>query len=141
MASTSDNVELLLLSQVNELNSITGYTDCEVLIFFLLRMFHSIDQLFCTEYVNVQMMSTISEVSVQNLSQVSNLFRFTVTQSFRVDALCIGNTVKSPVIRQLGNRVQRSNQTILFCTIRGAAPGANGVNALRPSGVAPVASP
>ena len=36
MSLTSDNVELLLACQVDELNSVTTYTDGEVLVLFLL---------------------------------------------------------------------------------------------------------
>ena len=50
MSLTSDYVELLLTRQVDELNSVTTYTDGEVLVLFLLRVLHRILELVDTEY-------------------------------------------------------------------------------------------
>ena len=69
VAGSCDNVELLLSGKVDELNCITGYTDCEVCVFRFLRMFHSVDQFFCTEYVYVQVMCTLIEVTIQDMYQ------------------------------------------------------------------------
>ena len=49
MAGTGDDVQLLFLGQVDELNGITGNTDGEVGVLFLLRVLHSVDQLLGAE--------------------------------------------------------------------------------------------
>ncbi len=63
-------IELLLSCQINELDSVTGYTDREVSILRLLRMLHSIDEFFPTEYVHVQMMSALVEVTIEDVNQL-----------------------------------------------------------------------
>ena len=64
MAGSGDYIHLLLSCQVDELNSVTGYTDCEVCVLLFLRMLHSVDQFLFTEYVYVQVMSTLIKVTV-----------------------------------------------------------------------------
>ena len=59
VASSGDNVVLLLLCKVDELNCISGYTDSEVSVLFLLRMCLCIEELLNTEYVNVEVVSTL----------------------------------------------------------------------------------
>ncbi len=59
VASSGDNVVLLLLSKVDELNSISGYTDCEVSVLFLLRMCLCVEELLNTEYVYVEVVSAL----------------------------------------------------------------------------------
>ena len=66
---TSDYVELLLTGQVDELNCISTDTDCEVLILFLLWMFHGIHQLVYAKYVDIQVMSTLVKVTIHHANQ------------------------------------------------------------------------
>ncbi len=94
MAGSCDNIQLLFTSQVDELNSISGYTDCEVCVFRFLRMFHSVDQFFCTEYVYVQVMCTLIEVTIQDVYQVVDSFVIVMTQCARADGLCIRDTIQ-----------------------------------------------
>ena len=56
---TCDNVELLLASKVDELNSVATYTDGEVSILWLLWMFHSVLELVYAKYVDIQVVSTL----------------------------------------------------------------------------------
>ena len=70
MAGTCNYVHLLLFCQVDEFNCIAGYTDREVCILRFLRVLHCVDQFFGSEYVYVQVMCTLLEVSVQNVYQV-----------------------------------------------------------------------
>ena len=70
MASSCDNIQLLLSCKVSELNSISGYTDCKVCIFFFFRMFHSIDQFLFAKYVYIEVMSTLIKVSVKYMYQI-----------------------------------------------------------------------
>ena len=118
VAGSCDNIHLLFTGQVDELNSISGYTDCEVCVFRFLRMFHSINQFFCTEYVYVQVVCTLIEVTIQDMYQVVYSFFIIMSQCTRADGLCIGDTIQCQFVWQLGNRVQRSQQTALFCAVR-----------------------
>ena len=119
MAGSCDNIQLLLSGQVDEFYSVTGYTDGEVCVLRFLRMLHSVDELLGTEYVYVQMMSTLIEVAVQNVSQVESTLFVIMAQCARVDGLGIGNTVQSQLIRQFCNRVQGSQKTVFLCSVRG----------------------
>ena len=65
MSLTSDYVELLLTCQVDELNCVTTYTDGEVLVLFLLWVLHRILELVDTEYVHIQVVRTLVEVTIQ----------------------------------------------------------------------------
>ena len=53
-------------------------------------------------------MSALIEVSVHNLYQVVDTLLSVVAQCIRVDGLSIGNTIQSPLVRKLCNRVQGS---------------------------------
>ena len=114
MACSCDNIHLLLLCQINELNSITGYTDREVRILRLLRMIHSVDQLLCAEYIDIQMMRSAVEVSVHNIYQSILLLVNIVAESCRADGLCVGNTVEGVLIWNLRDRVQGSKKAFLL---------------------------
>ena len=70
MAGSGNNIQLLLSCKVDELNSISGYTDCEVCILFFFRMFHSVDQFLFTKYVYIEVMSTLIKVSVKYMYQI-----------------------------------------------------------------------
>ena len=117
MACSGDNVVLLLLSKVDELNSISGYTDCEVSVLFLLRMSLSVEKLINTEYVYVEVVSALSEVTIHYVNEVVLLISFVVAQCCRVDCLSIGDTVQRPCVRDLSNGVQGSDETILLCAV------------------------
>ena len=59
MAGTCDNIKLLFLCQGNKLNGVSRNTDCKVLILFLFRMFHCIDQFLGSKHIDIQMMSIL----------------------------------------------------------------------------------
>ena len=80
-------------------------------------MFHSVKKFFCSEYVDVQMVSTLREVSVHNIYQVVNAFLRSMSDCIRVDGLGVRDSVKCPFVRQLGNGVQGSKKSVLFCTV------------------------
>ena len=117
VACSGDNVVLLLLREVDELNSISGYTDREVSVLFLLRMCLCVEELLNTEYVYVEVVSTLCEITVENVNEVVLLVCFGVTESRRVDRLSIGDTVERPYIRDLRYRVQGSDETVLLCAV------------------------
>ena len=80
-------------------------------------MFHSIDQFFFTEYVNIEVMSTLIKVSVKYTNKVLCTFFFCMSQSIRVDGLSIGDTVKGIFIVQFCNRVEGSKKSVLLCSV------------------------
>ena len=98
---TSDYVELLLTCQVDELNSVTTHTDGEVLVLFLLWVLHSILELVDTEYVHVQVVRTLVEVTVQYTYQCLGTLLIVVTESTRADGLSIRDTIESILVWQL----------------------------------------
>src|SRR5699024_8662279 len=117
VACSRDNIQLLLTGQVDEFHRITGYTDGEVCILFFLRMLHSVDQFLCTEYVYVQVMCTLIEVSVQSVNQIVGTLSVIMSQRSRADGLGVGDSVQSLLIRQLRNRVQRCQKAVLLCAV------------------------
>ena len=88
MTGTGNNIKLLLFCQVDELNCIAGYTDCEVCILFFLRMLHCINKLFFAKYINIQMMCTLIKVSVHYIYKVIDSFLLVVSKCARIDGLC-----------------------------------------------------
>ena len=88
--------------------NLTAYPDTRIVkfAFRFLRMFHSVDQFFCTEYVYVQVMCTLIEVTIQDVYQVVDSFVIVMTQCARADGLCIGDTIQCQFVWQLSNRVQ-----------------------------------
>lgn len=117
VAGTCDNVHLLLFGQINELHSVTGYTDGEVCVLFFLRMLHSVDKLLLAKHVNIEVMRTLVKISVHNVYKVLNTLAFFISKCTRVDGLGIGNSVKCPLIRDLCQRVQGSKKSALLCAV------------------------
>lgn len=103
MSLTSDYVELLLTCQVDELNCVTTYTDGEVLVLFFLWVLHRILELVDTEYVHVQVVRTLVEVTVQYTYQCLGTLLVVVTESTRTDGLSIRDTIESILVWQLSN--------------------------------------
>ena len=64
-------IELLLTCQIDELHSISRYTDREVGVLRLLRMLHGIYELLPAEYIDIQVMCTLIEVSVKNVYELA----------------------------------------------------------------------
>ena len=118
MASSCNDIQLLLSCQINEFNSITGNADREVCILRFLRVLHCVDQFFGSEYVYVQVMCTLLEVSVQNVYQVLGTLFVVVAECARVDGLGVGDSVQSVLIRQFCYRVQGSKKSALLCAVR-----------------------
>ena len=126
MAGTGDHVHLLLAGQVDELDRIAGDADGEVGVFFLFGVLHGIQQLLLAEHVHVQVVCTLIEVAVHHLHQVLLALLLAVAQSLGVDGLGVGDAVQGPVVGQLGNRVQRSQQAVLLRTVAGVCTGCKG---------------
>ena len=69
---TTQHVELLFMSQLDEVDRISGHTDGELGI--LLGMLHGINQQLTVEYIHVEMMTAIgSEVAIHQIDQIGNL--------------------------------------------------------------------
>ena len=118
MSLTSNYVELLLTCQVDELNSVTTYTDGEVLVLFLLWVLHRILELVDSEYVHVQVVRPLVEVAIQYTYQCLGTLLIVVTESTWTDGLSIRDTIESILVWQLSYRVQLSQKTVLLCTVR-----------------------
>ena len=103
MSLTSDYVELLLACQVDELNCVTTYTDGEVLVLFLLWVLHRILELVDTEYVHIQVVRTLVEVTIQYTYQCLGTLLVVVTESTWADSLSIRDTIESILVWQLSN--------------------------------------
>lgn len=52
-------------------------------------MLHSIDELFCTEYVYIEVVCTLIEVTVKYIYKVVYTLVIIVTECIRADCLCI----------------------------------------------------
>ena len=70
MACSCDYIHLLFFCQVDEFYRITRYTDRKVCILRFLWMLHSVDELFCTKYIHVQVMCSLVEISVQYVYKI-----------------------------------------------------------------------
>ena len=101
VAGSCNDIELLLSCQVNELDRITADTDREVCIFGFLRMLHCIIEFFRTEYIDIEVMRTLVEVTVKHAYQVVLALIIIVAECARADRLRIGDTVKCIFVRQL----------------------------------------
>ncbi len=106
VTGAGDNVQLLFFGQVDEFDGVTGYTDGKVRIFLFFGMFHSVNQLFGAEYVDVQMMSALIEITVHDLYKIADTFRLGMAEGIGMNRLGIGNAVQRPMIGQFGNGIQ-----------------------------------
>ena len=80
-------------------------------------MFHRVLQLIKTEYIHVEMMSTLIKISVENMDKVVLSLILRMSESTRSDRLSVGDSVESVLIRKLCNGVQGSEKTILLSTV------------------------
>ena len=81
-------------------------------------MLHSIDQFLFAKYIYVQVMCTLVEISVQYMYQIICTLFITMSKSFRINGLCIGNSIQCILIVKLCNRVQGSKKSVLLCSVR-----------------------
>ena len=101
MRLTCNNILLLLASQVDELHSVTRYTDGEVSVFRLLGMLHSIEQFVNTKHIHVQVVCTLGEVTVHHANQRVSALLVVLAQGVGADGLSIRDTVEGILVRQL----------------------------------------
>ena len=117
MCLAGNHVELLFASELDEAHGVAGNADGEVLVFFLVRVFHGVFQLFDTENVHVQVVAALAEVAVEHLHELVRAFFVVVAECIRVDRLRIADAVQSVFVRNLCDRVERSQKTMLFGTV------------------------
>ena len=72
------------------------------------------------------MVSTLVKVAVHNSNKVVNSFSLIISESLGVHRLSIGDTVKSPNVRDLSCGVKRRNETVLLCAVAGVSTGSEG---------------
>ena len=65
---TRDNLQLMLAAQLDEVHSVTRYTDCQLWI--LLGVLHSIHKHLAVQYVHVKVVSILCEVTVHQGNKV-----------------------------------------------------------------------
>ncbi len=119
VAGAGDNVKLLLTGEVDELYGITGNTNGKVRIFFLFGMFHSVNELLCTEDIYIKMVRALIEIAVHDLNKVVHPLVITVTESIGADGLGVGDTVKRSVMRKLCNGIERRQKSVLLGAVAG----------------------
>ena len=117
MRISCDDIELLFSGEINELDGIAGDADGEVGVFGLFRMFHRILELIDAEDVDVEMVCSLIEVTVEYVDEVACTLIFIIAKSRRADRLGVGDAVQCIFIRQLGDAVERCEQTVLFGAI------------------------
>ena len=117
MCLAGNHVKLLLTRQLDEANRIAGHADSEVLVFFLLRVFHRVLQLLDAEHVHVQVVASGTEVPVQDLHELFGTFRVVVPEGRRVDGLRDADAIERVVVRDLCCGIERSQEAVLFGTV------------------------
>ena len=119
MAGSGNDVELLLFGQIDELDRVSGNADGEVGVLRLFGMVHRVDELLGAEDVDIEVMSALVEVTVEDLGKVILPLLFAVAKSIGGDGLGVGDAVKSVFIRKLGDGVKGSKQAVLLSPIGG----------------------
>ena len=89
MECSVDNIELLLTCKRDKLNSVSRYTDCEVSVLWLIWVLHSIQKLILTEYVYVQVVSALIEVTIHSAYKLLSSLSLIMTKCRWVHCLSI----------------------------------------------------
>ncbi|MNP76357.1 hypothetical protein D3C76_1735780 [compost metagenome] len=77
MERSVNDIELLLSRQLDEVDGIARYPDCQLWI--LLRMLHRIKQGFFIKHVDVQVVSILDHIPVKYCGQIVHTFIFIFT--------------------------------------------------------------
>lgn len=81
MRISCDDIELLFSGEIDELDGIAGDADGEVGVFGLLRMLHRILELIDAEDVDVEMVGSLIEVTVEYVDEVACTLIFIIAKS------------------------------------------------------------
>ena len=68
MECSADNIHLLLAGQLDEVHRVSGNTDSQLRIF--LRMLHRIEQSGSVKHIDIEMVSAVSEVTIEQADEV-----------------------------------------------------------------------
>ena len=95
-------------------------------------MLHSIFQLLNTEYVYVQVMCSLIEVSIQYVSKVLFTLFICMSKCTWVDCLCIRNSVKCKLVATLVDALDKANAALEAVLKKDATqPKIDAMNAVR----------
>ena len=99
-------------------------------------MLHTVDQLLCSEYIDVEVMRTAVEITVHDTDQGILPLLEHMTKCLRADGLRVGNSIQRVFIRYLRNGVERCQKAFLLCTVGWISAGCErliGLSAVRSS--------
>ena len=119
VAGTCNHFVLMLLAQVDEANGITRHADREVRIVF--RMSLCVTEQVHVEHVHIQVVSTLSEVTVHHAGEVGDLHFLILTECGRVNGEGIGDTVTAGIVVELSHRVQGERCAGSVTTVHGVS--------------------
>gem|GEM_PF-6288936 len=117
VAGAGNDIELLLARQVDELHGIAGDADGEVRVLGLFGVLHRVDELLCTEDIDVEMVSALSEVAVHHVDEIVRAFVKRVAERIGADRLGVGNAVKRILVGELRHGIERGEQTALLSAV------------------------
>ena len=80
-------------------------------------MVHAVDQLLGAEYVDVEVVCTLREVSVHDVDQLLSALLVIVAESVRAHGLGVGDAVERELVRNLRNAVEGGKKSALLCTV------------------------
>ena len=117
MRAARDHVELLFAGEVYELDRIARNADGEVCVLRFLGVFHAVAQLVHAENVDVEVVSALIEVAVEDVPEVIDALLKAVSEGVGADGLGVRDTVERVGIGQLSNGIQRGEQTVLLGSV------------------------
>ena len=80
-------------------------------------MLHRVDELLCTEDIDVEMVSALSEVAVHHVDEIVRAFVKRVAERIGADRLGVGNAVKRILVGELRHGIERGEQTALLSAV------------------------
>ena len=86
-------------------------------------MLHTVDQLLCSEYIDVEVMRTAVEITVHDTDQSILPLLERMAKCLRADGLRVGYSIQRVFIRHLCDRVEGCQKAFLFCTVGGISAG------------------
>ena len=86
-------------------------------------MLHRVDELLCTEDIDVEMVSALSEVAVHHVDEIVRAFVKRVAERIGADRLGVGNAVKRILVGELCYGIERGEQTALLCAVAWVGAG------------------
>ena len=100
MERSRNHFLLLFLGQAVEVDCIAGNTNGQVRVLF--GVLGGIDEHIAVEDVDIDVLSALTEVAVDDLAEIAVSRFVIVTECLRNDAERVGDTVLADVVRQIG---------------------------------------